>query len=86
MVVSILRAGPLFRWIAVVGNRANGDVATTWDEALEAATRAVEQMKGQKRRDAMKGPWRPPRHKKSRNKRPALNLIIHHAINLIQVF
>jgi len=45
MVVSILRVGPLFRWIAVVGNRANGDVATTWDEALEAATRAVEQMK-----------------------------------------
>lgn len=55
MVVSILRAGPLFRWIAVVGNRANGDVATTWDEALEAATRAVEQMKGQKKEGCHEG-------------------------------
>jgi len=46
MVISILRVGPLFRWIAVVGKRVAGDVATTWDQALADATRAAERMKG----------------------------------------
>lgn len=45
MTVSIMRAGYLFRWIAVVNGKCDGYVVATWDQALDEATEAAERMR-----------------------------------------